>query len=132
MFQRFLDDLVQTIDERVDNAAARQKAREDMGVVSDDEKLIILKQQLYRMARAGEATNDLRRAIDCIQEGLDAQNREKNSFSSQLSGFTNSLILAAFLTTGLSYAVTKNCGDYSSHLCRDARVIPDAIARYIE
>ncbi|MBW4450759.1 MAG: hypothetical protein KME38_29020 [Spirirestis rafaelensis WJT71-NPBG6] len=132
MVQRFLDGFEQYIDERADAVVAAQKVREQMGFVSDESKLILLKQQLYRKARADENTADLRRAIDCIQEGLDAQNREKNSFSSQLSGLVNSLILAAFLATGLSYAVTKNCGDYSSQLCRDARVIPDAIARYIK
>lgn len=117
---------------RADDAIARQKAREDMGFICDTEKLIILKQQLYRTARSGESTSDLRRAIDCIQEGLEAQDRERNSFNSQLSGITNSLILIAFLVTGLSFAITKNCGDYSSQLCRDARVIPNSINSYIK
>jgi hypothetical protein len=40
----------------------------DMGFISDEEKLIILKQEMYRTARCGESTADLRRAIDCIQE----------------------------------------------------------------
>ena len=132
MFQRFLDSFVETIDERVDNVAAQQKAREDMGFIYDEEKLIILKQQLYRATRNGEATTDLRRAIDCIQEGLDAKYREQNSFNSQLSSITNSLFLIVFIATGLSYLITNNCGGNSSQLCRDARLIPDAIARYIK
>ena len=132
MFQKFLDTFVQTIDERVDHAAARQKMREDMGFVSDEEKLIILKQELYRTARCGESTSDLRRAIDCLQEGLDAQSREKNSFNSQLSGISNSLILLAIFATGLSYIVANNCGFYPSQLCRDARVIPNAISNYLD
>ena len=131
MFQTILDNLVQTIDERVDNAATRQKTREDIGFISDDEKLIILKQELYRTARNGEPTADLRRAIDCIQEGLDAQSKERHSFNSQLSGISNSLILIAALAIGLSYLISGNCSNKSSQLCRDARMIPNAISDYL-
>jgi hypothetical protein len=52
-----------------------QKNLEDLGFVCDRQKLIILKQQLYRAARLGESTADLRRAIDCITEGLEAESR---------------------------------------------------------
>jgi hypothetical protein len=41
------------------------------------------------------------------------------------------LILLAIVATGLSYIVAHNCGYYPSQLCRDARVIPNAIADYL-
>lgn len=110
----------------------QKTTRERIGAISDYDKIAILKQKLYVNARHELPTNDLRRAIDCLQEGLDAERREKNSFNFQLSAFTNSLILSMILATGLSYAITKSCGDYSSHLCKDAHLIPDAIARYIK
>lgn len=132
MLHRLFPNFFEALNNRFDVALTEQKSREDFGFISDSEKLIILKQQLYRAARANQPTTDLRRAIDCLQEGLDAENREKNSFNSQLSAITNSLILIAIVVTGLSYVGIKNCGNSSSHLCRDARVIPDAIARYIK
>ncbi|MBW4449191.1 MAG: hypothetical protein KME22_03920 [Hassallia sp. WJT32-NPBG1] len=88
------------------NCLEQQKNLENFGFISDREKLIILKQQLYRMARAGENTADLRRAIDCITEGLEAENRENNSFLNQLSGITNSLILIGLIATAGSYTLT--------------------------
>ena len=133
MLQKFLDwcdEFNESIKELT--SLERQKTREDLGFISDNEKLIILKRQLYRAAIANQPTADLRRTIDCLQEGLYAENREKNSFNSQLSAITNSLILIIIIATGLSYVGTKNCGNYSSHLCRDVRVIPDAIDNYIK
>lgn len=132
MLHFLFPNLFEALNNRVDDALTEQKSKEYFGLISDYEKLIILKQQLYRAARNNEDTAELCRAIDCLQEGLDSEMREKNSFNSQLSGIINSLILAAVVATGLSYAVTKNCGNFNSQLCRDARVIPSAIARYIK
>ncbi|MGI8501125.1 MAG: hypothetical protein ACR2LR_08285 [Hassallia sp.] len=133
MLQRFLD-WTNEVSNSITylTSLEREKVREDLGFISDNEKIVILKQQLYCAAKANQSTTNLHRAIDCLQQGLDAEMREKNSFNSQLSGITNSLILIAIIATGLSYAVTKNCGNSSSHLCRDARIIPDAVSNYIK
>lgn len=133
MLQRFLD-WANEVSNSITylTSLERQKVKEDLGLISDNEKLVILKRQLYCAVRANQPTTDLRRAIDCLQEGLDAEMREKNSFNSQLSGITNSLILIAILAIGLSYTVTKNCDGFNSQLCKDARIIPNAIARYIK
>lgn len=132
MLNKLFPNLIEFIDAKVEAVAVEQKGREAIGAITDREKLIILKQQLYRDARSGKDTTNLRSTIYCIQDGLNAESREINSFNAQLTGFSHSLLLIAVLATGLSYAIAANCGSHSSQLCRDARVIPDAIARYIQ
>ena len=117
-------------DESILKIDRKRKAREINGDIPDQEKIILLKQKLYRNAIDDESTTDLRRAIDCLQEGIDTENRERNSFNSQLHGITNSLFFIAILVTGLSYLIAPNCHN-SSKLCRDVNTIPDAISSYI-
>ena len=130
MLRHFFPTLFSSDEELLKNDE-KLKLREINGTIPDSEKIRLLKEKLYRVAMDDESTIDLRCAIDCLQAGLDAENRERNSFNSQLSGISNSLFFLAILVTGLSYAIAPKCQN-TSQFCRDARAIPDAIARYIK
>ena len=105
-----------------------------LGLISDDEKLRMLKRDLYEAARVGNADRVavLRTAIATISNQLETERNHRNSPTELMFGFLNSTILLGLLAAFLSFPSTWVCDALSSHsqACQSFRVIPGAISRF--
>ena len=115
-----------------------------LGLISDDEKLRMLKRDLYEAARVGNAerVEVLNRAISfagarlgnrhSFSQQLETDRKHRNSPTEQIYGILNSIILLGLLAAFFSFPATKVCDALSSHTqaCQISRVIPTAISRF--
>lgn len=106
-----------------------------LGLISDEDKLKMLNQELYRAAtgRANpEHIHSLRTAIATISNQLETERNHRNSPTEQLYGILNSIILLGILGFSLSFPMAWSCNLISSQskACQVSRVIPYSVIRF--
>ena len=106
-----------------------------LGLMSDPEKLRVLKQELYRasISRANtEHISNLKTAINLISQQLENERQFQGSFTYQMYGIFNSIILLSILATGFSFPMAWTCNliNSQSKACQVSRVIPYSLIRF--
>ena len=103
------------------------------GWTSDEEKLRMLKRDLYEAARCRNSDpqhiQNLRSAISTIGQQLEADRNHRNSPIELISSILNSIILLGLVATFLSFPTTWSCNLINNHsqACQVSRVIPTSI-----
>uniref|UniRef100_A0A0C1R7G3 Uncharacterized protein n=1 Tax=Tolypothrix bouteillei VB521301 TaxID=1479485 RepID=A0A0C1R7G3_9CYAN len=111
-----------------------------LGLISDDEKLLLLKAELYRQARLTEGKiNNLVSAIATLEQVKQAEFDRKQSelkqrlsFPSQLEATCSLAIVLVIALIAGSYFATYKCGKSRSQFCSNARVIPTQIEMFFK
>lgn len=96
-----------------------------LGLISDTDKLRMLKADLYRKARAEGNVKDLVSAITTIEASLYQQFQRDNTLEAVASRFITSLFLVGITAVTLSFPITYACGHSQSHFCRNSGVLTD-------
>ena len=108
-----------------------------LGLISDSDKLRMLKRDLYEAARSRanpEHIQNLRSAIATISQQLENERNHRNSPTELMFGFLNSIILLGLLAAFVSFPVAWTCDGFNSHsqACEGARVIPKVTVRFFK
>ena len=107
-----------------------------LGLISDNEKLRMLKQDLYQAARSRanpEHIQNLRIAINTISNQLETERNHRNSPTEQIYGILNSIILLAILAASFSFPLAWSCNLFHSQskACQVSRVVPYSVLKFI-
>jgi hypothetical protein len=105
------------------------------GLMSDEEKIRLLKYELYSATNARsnpENLEQLRETIAVLRDEVESERKYQNSLFNQLNTGMNTLIGLLALATVASYAVGFSgiCNHVNSRFCRNTRIIPYAVERY--
>lgn len=136
IFSEHIEDGLTFLGDGIHRAVMEAKDHEletiKLGLISDDEKLRMLKRDLYEAARVGNADRVavLRTAIATISNQLEAERKHRNSPVEFTIGICNSIILLAILATFISFPATWVCGKNQSQACQVSRVIPSVISKF--
>lgn len=125
-----LTNLGNGIDRAVDKQIAWNKENRKTGLLPDEEKLRLLKYELYRDVRANKDTTELRKAVALLSNEIDKDRDYENSFATQLNKVCELLILIAVSTIAISFLVTKSGCPYQSKFCADTSYISNSITKY--
>ena len=105
-----------------------------LGLISDEEKLRMLKRDLYDAARVGNADRVavLRTAIATISNQLETERNHRNSPVEQIYGILHSSILLAILAASFSFPMAWSCNVFHSQskACQVSRIIPMATIKF--
>lgn len=107
-----------------------QRESYQLGLISDEDKIRVLMQELYRKAHVGKDTSDLRAVIEMISNRVEDERAYRHSLPNQLDAIARSVIGLLLLATLGSYAMAPICNSSQSRFCKDARRIPSVINRY--
>ncbi|MBE9216297.1 hypothetical protein IQ247_27155 [Plectonema cf. radiosum LEGE 06105] len=125
-----LTNLGNGIDHAIEKQITWNRENRETGWLPDEEKLRFLKYDLYRNARTGKDTSELRKAINTLSKEIERETAFNNSLTAQLNTFTNtvlvvgvSAIVGSFLVTGLG------CRNQSK-FCTDTANISNSIIKY--
>lgn len=125
-----LTNLGNGIDRAIEKQIAWNRENRETGLLPDEEKLRLLKYDLYRDARAGKDTSELRKAINILSKEIERETAFSSSLTNQLNTFTNtvlvvgvSAIVGSFLVTGLG------CRNQSK-FCADTANVSNSITKY--
>lgn len=107
-----------------------QRESYQLGLISDEDKIRVLIQELYRKAHVGKDTSDLRAVIEMISNRVEDERAYRHSLPNQLNAIARSVIALLLLATLGSYTTAPICNSSQSRFCKDARRIPSVINRY--
>ena len=101
------------------------------GRLSDQEKIDILKNDLFWAVEDGKPTGEIVEAIALLQQ-CKSSDREldikaQNSIDGQFSRVIMGVFWVTVIITAMSYIIGFPCGDSQSKICVGSRVIPDYI-----
>jgi len=94
-----------------------------LGLVSDADKLRMLKADLYRKARAGGEVEELCSAIEILETSLQLEFQRQNTLEAVAARFCVSCFLIISTVTILSFPATWICGSSQSRVCQNSRAI---------
>ena len=101
------------------------------GRLSDQEKIDILKNDLFWAVEDGKPTGEIVEAIariqQCKSEDRELEVKHLNSFTAQINGVLGAMVLLTIAVTAFSYLALPLCKRSESKFCVGARVIPDYI-----
>ncbi|MUG99783.1 hypothetical protein F7734_48930 [Scytonema sp. UIC 10036] len=114
-----------------------------LGLISDDEKLKMLKADLYCEARSSVSDSmklqKLTSAIEVLEEiklaefnRQQAKLKHRYSFPVQLEVFSNIFIMLVITLVLGSYFAAYKCGNSRSQFCAKARVIPTQVELFFK
>ena len=125
-----LTNLGNGIDRAVDKQIAWNKENRETGLLPDEEKLRLLKCELYRDVRAGKDTQELRKTIALISSEIDKDRDYENCFATQLNKVCELLILMAVSTIAVSFIATGLGCPNQSKFCAGTANVSNTITRY--
>lgn len=125
-----LTNLGNSIDRAVDKQIEWNRENRETGLLPDEEKLRLLKCDLYRDVRAGKDTQELRKAIALISNEIDKDRDYKDSFVTQLNKACELLIVAAVSTIAVSFIATGLGCRNQSKFCADTANVSNTITKY--
>ena len=138
-FGEHVEDGLTFMGDGIYNAVKESKDHEletiKLGFISDEEKLRMLKRDLYESARGranSEHIQNLRSAINTLSTQVENERTYRNSLGYQLTGILNSIILLSTLTAFFSFPATWTCNVFKnqSQACQVSRVIPSKIFQF--
>ncbi|MFL9458387.1 hypothetical protein AB0758_46150 [Tolypothrix bouteillei VB521301_2] len=114
-----------------------------LGLITDSEKLKMLKAELYREVRLSNPNqakiSNLTSAIHTLEEIKHAEEARKferlkhsYTFPVQLEVFTNTTIFLAIALVIVSYLGAFTCGNSRSQFCSNARVFPSQVEQFFK
>jgi hypothetical protein len=114
-----------------------------LGLISDIDKLRMLKAELYREVRLSNPNqakiSNLTSAIQTLEEIKHAEETRKferlkhsYTFPVQLEVFTNTTIFLAIALVIISYLGSNTCGNSRSQFCSNARLIPTQVELFFK
>lgn len=98
-----------------------------LGLVSDADKLRMLKADLYRKARAGGEVGDLVAAIETLETSLQLEFQRQNTLEAVAARFCTSCFLIVIGATILSFPTTWICGSNQSRVCQNSKAISTTV-----
>ncbi|MDF5716336.1 MAG: hypothetical protein PUP93_21265 [Rhizonema sp. NSF051] len=138
-FGQHLEDGLTFMGDGIYNAVKESKDHElqtiKLGFISDEEKLKMLKRQLYQSAMGrgdSEYITNLRSVITTLSNQLENERNYQNTLSYHIYGILNSAILLAILAASLSFPMAWGCGvaKNQSQACQVSRVIPYSVIKF--
>lgn len=125
-----LTNLGNGIDRAIDKQVAWNRENRETGLLPDEEKLRLLKYDLYRDVRAGKDTQELRKAINLLSNEIDRSRAYEDSLITQVNRVCNLLIVIAVSTVVISFLATGLGCRNQSRFCADTARISDSITKY--
>jgi hypothetical protein len=103
--------------------------------MTDEEKIRLLKYELYSATRArgnSENLEQLRETITLLTDSLESDRKNQSSLFNQFNEGAKAVIGLLVLATIGSYAIGFSgvCNHVNSEFCRDSRMIPHVVERY--
>lgn len=101
-----------------------------LGLMSDEEKLRFLKQDLYQAARgrgSSEHIENLKCAIATIEESIDRKHRRDTEPVATINSFICTGVALSFLIVCFSLPVTALCQQSRSPFCNTSRQITNTV-----
>ena len=138
-FGQHLEDGLTFMGDGIYNAVKESKDHEletiKLGFISDEEKLRMLKRDLYEAARSRanpEHIQNLRNAINIISQQLETERTYRNSLGYQITGILNSIILLGILAASFSFPMAWGCGviKSQSQACQVSRILPSTTIKF--
>ena len=125
-----LTNLGNSIDRATDKQLAWKRENREIGLLPDEEKLRLLKYDLYRDVRAGKDTSELRKVVALLSNEIDKDRDYENSFVTQLNKVCELLILITVSTIAISFLVTGLGCPNQSKFCADTKNVSNTITKY--
>lgn len=97
-----------------------------LGLISDFEKLKVLKQQLYRETQLGNDTEELRKSIQLLRKEVNIQNKANANVGNNLADFLSNILSTAILVGGIfwvNHEVQTKCPNINSTFCNQVRQV---------
>ena len=102
----------------------------ETGLLPDTEKLRFLKCKLFRDARAGKDTSELRKTITILSNEIDRDRSCESSFLGLLNQTCSLWLLIGVSTIAVSFLVTGLGCPYQSKFCADTANVSNSITKY--
>ena len=125
-----LTNLGNGIDRATDKQLAWKRENREIGLLPDEEKLRLLKYQLYRDVRAGKDTQELRKTIALMSNEIDRDRSYENSFVGLLNQTCSLLLMASVSAVIVSFLVTGLGCPNQSKFCADTKNVSNSITKY--
>lgn len=125
-----LTNLGNSIDRATDKQLAWKRENREIGLLPDDEKLRLLKYQLYRDVRAGKDTQELRKTIALLSNEIDRDRSYESSFIGLLNQIISLWLLIGVSTIAVSFLVTGLGCPNQSKFCADTANVSNSITKY--
>ena len=125
-----LTNLGNSIDRATDKQLAWKRENREIGLLPDEEKLRLLKYQLYRDVRRGKDTSELRKTIALLSNEIDRDRSYENSFVELLNQVCSLLLMAGASAVFISFLVTGLGCRNQSKFCADTAIVSNTITRY--
>lgn len=125
-----LTNLGNSIDRATDKQLAWKRENRETGLLPDEEKLRLLKYQLYRDVRTGKDTSELRKTIALLSNEIDRDRSYESSFAGLLNQICSLWLLIGVSTIAVSFLVTGLGCPNQSKFCADTANVSNSITRY--
>ncbi|MGF1674304.1 MAG: hypothetical protein ACFCUV_11565 [Rivularia sp. (in: cyanobacteria)] len=125
-----LTNLGNGINSAIEKQIAWNRENRETGLLPDDEKLQLLKYDLYRNARTGKDTSELRKAINSLSNEIERETAFNNSLTTQLNTFINTVLVLGLSGIFVSFLVTGLGCRNQSKFCGDTANISNSIIKY--
>lgn len=125
-----LTNLGNSIDRATDKQLAWKRENCETGLLPDEEKLRLLKYQLYRDVRTGKDTSELRKTITLLSNEIDRGRSYENSFVGLLNQICSLLLIAGASAVLISFLATGLGCRNQSRFCADTSSISNSITKY--
>lgn len=125
-----LTNLGNSINNAIEKQIAWNRENRDTGLLPDGEKLRLLKYQLYRNARTGKDTSELRKTIALLSNEIDRDRSYENSFVELLNQTCSLLLMAGASAVFISFLVTGLGCRNQSKFCADTKNVSSTITKY--
>lgn len=125
-----LTNLGNGINNAIEKQIAWNKENIETGLLPDEEKVRLLKYQLYRDVRAGKDTQELRKTIALLSNEINKGKDYEKSFVGLLNSVCSFWILAGASTIAISLLVTSFGCPFQSKFCADTSNISNSITKY--
>lgn len=125
-----LTNLGNSINRATDKQLAWNRENRDTGLLPDEEKLRLLKYDLYRDVRAGKDTSELRKTIALLSNEIDRDRSYESSFIKILNQTCSLLLMAGASAVIVSFLVTGLGCPNQSKFCADTKKVSNSITKY--
>ena len=125
-----LTNLRNSIDRATDKQLAWKRENRETGLLPDEEKVRLLKYQLYREVRAGKDTSELRKTIALLNDEIERDRDYEKSFGGFLDSACRLWLLMGASTICISLLVTGFGCPFQSKFCADTSNVSNTIIKY--
>lgn len=123
-FFKHLENSIERITEKQRDAVQRRYEsdleNDKLGLVPDDEKLRLLKQDLYRVARGKGDVSGLCRAIATLETSIEAKHKRDNNFVGTFNQIFNTAVTLACIAILFSFTAHGLCGNSRMPVCTNS------------